>query len=197
MAETHRSRAPGGRRPGWVLIAVALILGLTAPACGDGDVARPHAIPTPTGLTTTPAHETPGDFGFVLRYGYGGFGRKNVLDTFAGTFTKDMIVDPPVTTELRLAPEDLADIYRRMVEIDIWDYPAVFRPPGNGGVEPYPSYYLKLKAGGRELTIDWEDRQLSPAAEATALRSLLGYIQRLVESREEYKKLPQPRGAYA
>ena len=96
---------------------------------------RAHAIPTPTGLTTTPAHETPGDFGFVLRYGYGGFSRKNVLDTFAGTFTKDMIVDPSITTELRLSPEDLADIYRRMVEIDIWDYPAVFRPPGNGGVE--------------------------------------------------------------
>jgi hypothetical protein len=69
--------------------------------------------------------DMPGDFGFVLAYGVTA---RNVLDTFAGTFTKDLVVDPSVTTDLGFSSGELERLYRRMVEIDIVDYPRDFRP---------------------------------------------------------------------
>ena len=54
-----------------------------------------------------------------------GFG---VLDTIAGTFTKDMIVDPSITTDLRLSPAELESIRERMVAIGIEDHPADYQP---------------------------------------------------------------------
>ena len=137
----------------------------------------------------------PADFGFVLAFG---FGARNVLDTFAGTFTKDLIEDPPATTELRLSPEELARLYRRMAEIKIEDYPRDFRPPytGEGYGSGYSTYRLRLRADGRELAISWEDMNSSTAPEATALRQLFRDIRLMIEAREEYKKLPPAKGGY-
>ena len=137
----------------------------------------------------------PADFGFVLAFGVAA---RNVLDTFAGTFTKDMIVDPPVTTELRLSPEELARLYRRMAEIKIEAYPRDFRPAdtGEGFGSPYSSYRLRLRADGRELAISWEDLNSSSAPEATGLRQLFQDIRLMIEARDEYKRLPAARGGY-
>ena len=41
------------------------------------------------------------DFNFIFKYGVSG---RNTLDTFKGTYTKDMVLDPAITIELTLSP---------------------------------------------------------------------------------------------
>ena len=149
--------------------------------------------------------QMPADFGFILFFGPL-MPSRNVLDTFSGTFSKDMVVDSNITADLRLSPQQLEEVYRRMVDIGIEDYPRVFKPdpdpPENSGSVQYDdpfstSYLLRLRAGGRELMVEWEDHsQPSHSPEATALRTLLDDMARMIESREEYKQLPPANGAY-
>jgi hypothetical protein len=52
---------------------------------------------------------------------------RNVLDTLRGTYTKDMVVDETVTTKLMLTDEELETIYRKMVEIDFFSFPELYK----------------------------------------------------------------------
>ena len=188
-----------GLTAGVVALVSVLVLGLTAAGCGDGDAASPAAMPTPTGLTMALPQRMPDDFGFVFRYGV--LSPRNVFDTFAGTFTKDMILDSDATTDLRLSQQELEEIYRRLVDIGIEGYPADFRPPDTGssirsadGMEL--QYRFRLKTAGREFTLDWNDEYFSATPEATALRKLFEDIRAMIEARDEYQKLPPPVGGY-
>ncbi len=60
------------------------------------------------------------DFSLVFKYGVGA---RNVLDTAQGTYTKDMIEDPPITIELKLTRDDLDRILAKTNDIDFWSYP--------------------------------------------------------------------------
>ena len=56
-----------------------------------------------------------------------------ILDTFKGTYTKDMVMDPSITVPLSLSEEEMDRIYQKMVEIDFFNYPDKFSvsvPPG-------------------------------------------------------------------
>ncbi len=72
--------------------------------------------------------ESPGDSTFNLIFKYG-VDAKNILNTFEGTYTKDMIPDPPIATKLSLTREELDTIYKKMVDIDFFSYPDVFTKP--------------------------------------------------------------------
>jgi hypothetical protein len=90
------------------------------------------------------------------------------------------VVDPSATTDLRFSSGELERLYRRMVEIDIVDYPRDFRPdsdPTGTGTSvmysPFESYYFRLRADGRELVISWGDMNDSAVPKAIALRDLI------------------------
>lgn len=56
------------------------------------------------------------DFLILFRYGVmvnDEFG-KNVLDTFHGTYTKDMVCDSPIKVKICLTKEELDAIYQKM-----------------------------------------------------------------------------------
>ena len=63
-------------------------------------------------------------------------------------------------------------------------------------ITPYPSYVLSLRMGSRWKQIFWEDSIITLDPRATRLRQAIGYIRTLVESKPEYKQLPQSRGGY-
>src|SRR3990172_11203851 len=72
----------------------------------------------------------PDDFNFVLRFGIeAGMGSKNVLDTFKGTFTKDLVMAGSVTTKLRLTNKEMQAIYEKMRDVEVWRYPEQYSPP--------------------------------------------------------------------
>jgi hypothetical protein len=139
-----------------------------------------------------------GDLSLLFKYGVGA---KNVLDTAEGTFTRDMIVDPAKKVSLRLTREELHRISAKMDEIDFWSYPDVleFETPADGVVTmvtPYTSYYFRAVRSGTVKELSWDDRYSDQTARATMLRYLFALIRGTVESKAEYKALPEPRGGY-
>ena len=62
----------------------------------------------------------PKDFNFVFTYGVNA---QNQLDTTKGQFTKDMVLEPSITTSLKLSEDEMNSIYSEMNKINILDYP--------------------------------------------------------------------------
>ena len=146
----------------------------------------------------TPAPPVTSNFNLIFRYGVGA---RNELNTFKGTYTKDMIADPPITVPLRLSEEELDRIYQKMAEIDFFAYPDEFSisvPPGEsvGMVTPYSSYYFKVEYDSKLKELRWEANIINEDTKADRLRDLIKLIGDIIESREEYKQLPPASGGY-
>ncbi len=144
--------------------------------------------------------QMPADFGFVAAYGVTA---KNALDTFAGTFTKDIISSKPnPTVGLRLTPEELATLYQGLVDISILDYPAVFRPEQEdesgviAWIEPHDTYLLTIRAAGGEKHIFWEAGYQGGLPRATALRDWFTKLEQMIEAKPEYQAMPPTEGGY-
>lgn len=135
----------------------------------------------------------PEDFNFIFNFGGGA---KNQLDTVKGQFTKDMIVDPPITVELKLSDEEMNAIYSDMRRIGITNYPENYDPKSNMIQFPSDTYSIKIIANGREKSIYWEDKSVSITKKAAQLRELFNKIEEMIISKDEYKKLPAPKGGY-
>lgn len=135
----------------------------------------------------------PSDFYFVLNYG---INAKNQLDTQKGTYTKDMVTAPSVTTALKLSDKEVNEIYTSMRNINILSYPDNFNPKSNMGQKPFLTYSIKIIVNGKEKNIYWNDEFISSSKEAVNLRALFKRIHEIISSKEEYKKLPAPQGGY-
>ncbi len=161
------------------IIALILVVGLILPASCNSPDAR-----------------TPPYFNFVFKYGVT---LRNELDTFNGTYTKDMILAPSITTNLSLTSEELSQILAKMEEIDFFNYPDVFEVPQGEltqVVTPYSKYYFKVRYGSDTKELRWDDEILNPKEQADRLRELISLIRGIIESKDEYKKLPEPKGGY-
>ncbi len=139
----------------------------------------------------------PNDFNFSLRFGVQG---KNKLSTFDDTFTKDMVIEEPITIELKLTEKEMTSIYDEMKNIDIVSYPEVYKPetlsPNKTFVTPYQTYELVIVYDGKTKKILWEDENLNNSSKAKKLRALINSIVETVQNKEEYEELPQPKGGY-
>ncbi len=167
-------------RKGWSLISLALVAALLWTA---GCSAPPPSEPR-----------------FNLLFKYGVMAR-NELNTFNGTYTKDMVSDPPITVNLSLSKEELDRIYQKMVEIDFFDYPEDFVVsvlPGEsvGMITPHSSYYFKVEHNSKIKELRWEDKIINKDEKADRLRELIKLIRDTIEAKEEYRKLPSPTSGY-
>jgi len=138
------------------------------------------------------------DFGLIFAYGVTA---GNVLNTFEGTYTKDMVLDPPITVSLPLTEEELDAIYQKMIEIDFFNYPDEFSitvPPdeGVGIVTPSSCYYFKVIYDSKIKELRWEDKITNPDTKAEQLRELIELIISIVQSKKEYQRLPTPKSGY-
>lgn len=149
-------------------------------------------------VTDTPPDVKPPDFNLIFKYGVMA---RNELNTFKGTYTKDMVSDPSITVNLSLSEEELDSIYRKMVEIDFFDYPDEFSvsvPAGEsfGMVTPYFSYYFKVEHDAKIKELWWEDEIKNENIKADKLRELIKLIWNIIEAKEEYQRLPEPTSGY-
>lgn len=135
----------------------------------------------------------PDDFGFILDYGVTA---RNSLDTINGTYTKDLVMAAPVTTDLRLTEDEMAEIYQMMRDIAILDYPDVYNPERDVEVSPYVTYNIEITIAGQSKSIHWDDMGLVTIAKATALRNLFERVHEIVVAKDEYKQLPPIQGGY-
>jgi hypothetical protein len=165
----------------WLAIPVMVLVLTVIAGCGTG------AVP-----------EGEGDFNFTLRYG---IMAKNEINTFEGTVTKDMVTERPIKINLRLTEAEMKAIYRKMVEIDFFSYPEVFRieVPADSPthlVTPASSYFFTVQYDSQTKRVRWIDDTLNPDIKADRLRELILYIRGIVENKKEYRELPPARGGY-
>ncbi|MBL4935077.1 hypothetical protein JK636_04815 [Clostridium sp. YIM B02515] len=135
----------------------------------------------------------PKDFNFIFNYGVNA---KNQLDTTKGQFTKDMVLEPSITTNLKLSDDEMNTIYLEMKKINILNYSDKFNPKSNTIQTPFSTYSIKIIVDGKEKSIYWKDENVSQSKEATQLRNLFKKIQEIIVNKEEFKKLPEPKSAY-
>lgn len=137
------------------------------------------------------------DFNVLFKYGVGA---RNVLNTYEGTYTKDLVLDPPVTTELSLTQDEQNRIYQKMVDINFFEYPDTFSIAVDneeaGFFTPFSTYYFKVEHNSTTKELLWEDKIFAEDEKADKLRELINFIREIVESKEEYKKLPPSTGGY-
>ena len=172
-----------------VLVFVAALLAIPA-GCGGAGAPAPSSPPASPERVVT---------GFV--FAYGPHKPRNVLDTTRGTFTKDMILASSITVPFRLSGDELARIFRRIVAIDFWSYPSRsvshgdgqrFEPPA--GMEYETRLTVITEQGSK--TVRWSGGYYADDRRAQDLRDLATLIQRIIESRPEYKQLPPAEGGY-
>lgn len=155
-------------------------------------ISPPYTVPVPV----FPA-EVPSDFGFRAAYGVTA---KNAMDTFAGTFTKDLVLNGQATTDLRLTAEEMQSLYRDLVEMQSrWQlFTTPFSLEDTGMfVTPSIVYRLEWSVGDfSAIPIVWDDSILSSDPKAVDLRDWFDKLRRMIEARPEYEALPPAKGGY-
>ena len=126
---------------------------------------------------------------FIFRYGVGA---KNELNTFSQTYTKDMVMDSPVTVSLKLTGKEITDVYKKINDLELFDIKQATET--NTRVTPCSSYYLKVQSGYHQKGLTWDSCQ---GKINDKLQKFTDYIIKIIESKEEYKALPKPKGGYA
>jgi hypothetical protein len=129
---------------------------------------------------------------FIFKYGVH---EQNILNTFDKTFTKDMIVDKNITTKLELSTSDLQNISKMITELNLFNIkPNIV---SNTGVimtsTPCFGYYLKTDIDSVQKEISWNDCNAEIKDE---YKKFTDYVIKIIESKEEYKKLPEVKGGY-
>jgi hypothetical protein len=179
-----------------VFCVLVVVAGLGVSACGSA------CAPTGSGEAILP-DVMPADFAFLACYGVGA---KNQIDTFRGTFTKDIVSNsnPNPTVEFRLTADELDRLYGDLVRMHILEYPSQFpaaedRDPKDGlmvVVTPYESYVLRIRAAGTEKLISWDDDENLQTPRAIALRAWFLELQTIIQNKPEYKAMPPAEAAY-
>jgi hypothetical protein len=126
------------------------------------------------------------------------FGFRNELNTFAGTYQKDLIEAGTITVPFSLSLGEQDSILREAMAADFCSFPdTIPREPGTFIVQPYPGVgMLRLQYEGCDKVVVWEDPTDSSSVYARRLEHITGVIRRVVEGKVEYKSLPDAVGYY-
>lgn len=148
------------------------------------------------GNLVSPYDSSKNPINIVFRYGYD---YRNELNTFNGTFTKDLVIDGTATTRLILSQEELNQIQSKLSDIGFYDFPNIF--PSTGVVTPRADYYLKVQNGSTVNEVTWysdsfNDANTGPQQVESDLNQLYSLITGMIEGKLEYKLLPTANGAY-
>jgi hypothetical protein len=129
------------------------------------------------------------NFNFIFRYGVGA---KNELDTFSRTYTKDMVMGASITINFELTNDELVGIYQKIKDLKLFEK-SEESAERNMIVNPCSSYSLKVQIDSTQEKLSWDNCQGSISDK---FQQFTNYIIKIIESKEEYKKLPTPRGGY-
>lgn len=136
--------------------------------------------------------EMPSDFGFSVKFGVG---KKNEIDTFEGKITKDLVDDGTTTINLPLTIEEKAKIYEKMKTINIISMKDLV-PKTECMTKPYSEDEWKITINGETITTSISGAYCEKAIDENKLIDIRNYIRNIVQSKGEYKKLPEATGGY-
>ncbi|MEO4052620.1 lipoprotein [Solibacillus sp. CAU 1738] len=138
----------------------------------------------------------PHDFGFIIQFGVG---KKNEINTFENTVTKDLISDGTATANVALTDKELNNIYEKMKEINIEESKNFIPKPINGSIcvmEPHEEDEWEITINGETITHSISGAYCDPTKDAQQLIELRNYVFNIIKSKEEYLVLPASNGSY-
>lgn len=140
--------------------------------------------------TNLPSGES-ANFNLIFKYGVGA---KNELNTFDQTYTKDMVMDPSVTIKFKLTDSELVNLRQKIEDLKLFDKDEKLAEGETGMMRtPCSSYYLKVQKDSVSEELPWDDCQ---GKISDKLQQFIDYVIPIIESKEEYKNLPVPKGGY-
>lgn len=89
-----------------------------------------------------------------------GVGAKNELDTFNGTFTKDLVIDGTTSTRLALSAEELKQVEQKLVNIGFFNLPESFPRRTDRWVSTQEDYYLRIEKGTTVKEASWNTNSM-------------------------------------
>jgi len=128
--------------------------------------------------------------------------RYNELNTYRGTYTKDMIDKGTITARLCINLEELEQILDKANEINFINYPE-HSLPNNEGIRSSSSHtyrhILTISNGTHENTVQWNSIGYFKGEDVwlNNLIDISKMITDIVESKPEYQDLPRPTAGYA
>lgn len=138
----------------------------------------------------------PEDFAFKLEYGVG---KNNVVNTFEGTVTKDLIGDGTASTELAFNQEELSAIYEMMKETNIFEEKSFIPQPTSGVTcqkEPFEEDEWEIFMNGETITHSISGTYCEPTDDMMEMLELRQLVWEIVKAKPVYQELPEANGAY-
>lgn len=135
----------------------------------------------------------PEDFNFSIQFG---IGKKNEINTFDGTFTKDLISAGTVTTDIPFSEEEMDLIYEKMKGINILESKQLIPETIDCAVEPAGEDEWKVLINGETIRHSVSEAYCEPTDDAKQLLELRDTILDLIKEKDSYKELPDAEGGY-
>ncbi len=138
------------------------------------------------------------DFNFIFNFGIHG---QNGLNTSTGTFTKDMVADPSIVVDLLCTENELDRVLSKMTEMDLSSYPDKLVSSSSSFRIPPSVYGFTVSKNSELKKVRWSPStiDLTSPSEDERIRQfqeLIALVRGILESKEEYRNLPEPTGHY-
>jgi hypothetical protein len=145
------------------------------------------------GNTLSPYDSARNPVNLIFRFGVTG---SNELNTFHGTFTKDLCIDGTITTRLVLSEAELKQIQKKLNEVDFFSLPESY-PLREPLTAPDYSYYLMVQNGNTIKEVSWgEANSVMDSSTEAKLSEIAGLLTDLIAQKPEYQRLPPQNGMY-
>lgn len=103
-----------------------------------------------------------------------------------------IFMDPSITVKMKLSDGEFNSIYQKLNDLNLFnESPEPIE--GSTIVAPCSSYYLKVQINSEQKELSWNN---CGGKISDKFQQFSSYIIQIIESKEEYKKLPTPRGGY-
>lgn len=128
----------------------------------------------------------------LFRYGFG-----DTLDTFKGTYTKDLILDGSITVPFWLTKAEQDSVLTQLEQADFFNLPDTIPSLQGVVVQPDPGLQLlRVQLEGRIKTVVWFSPIDQELKAGQRILRLFKSIETIIQAKPEYKTLPPTRGGY-
>lgn len=173
------------------LLTLIMIFSCLAAGCGAEKVPSQMPEDTPQNMP----NDMPDDFDFMVSYGYDEV-RKNEVNTYQDTVTKDLIVNGTASADITLNADEMRSIYAKMKDMNIMG-PLKLEPDSLSCNQiPYNEDSWKITLNGETISLAWSEKHCEVTDDAKKLQELRIFIQEIIEDKEAYKQLPASVGGY-
>lgn len=134
----------------------------------------------------------PDDFDFLVKFGVR---KRNEINTYENTVTKDLVTNGTVTTSLTFTTEEMEKIYLKMKELNIANWKNINLQTNCRRIPPIEEEW-EIKISGKAITQTISAQSCTESLKENQLLELRNYIYSFIEEKEAYKNLPEAEGEY-